>query len=186
MVFVASHWTASSNLRVLVFSNCEEVELNLNGVSLGRQSPSRSATTQYVPHPPFVFDLARFEPGRLEAVGIIGGQSCVSDAVETPGSPAKIGLSLDRAGIRAAGDEPDLLFAHACLNDEKNHLCVEESAEINFTVEGDATLIGPGKVNAEAGIASILLRLPAGARSFRLTAFPSDHPERTTSLNWES
>jgi beta-galactosidase len=184
MVFIASHWTAASNLRVLVFSNCEEVVLSLNGVSLSLQVPSWAATTQYLPHPPFVFDLPRFEPGRLEAVGLIGGRACAWHHVGTPGGAAQIELSIDEALVEVASDGPDLLFAHACWHDEKNQLCVDESGEINFALEGDATLIGPVKVRAEAGVASTLLRLPSGAHSFQLTASSSAAPVRMAQLNW--
>ena len=184
MVFIASHWTAASNLRVLVFSNCEEVGLSLNGVSLGLQMPSRAATTQYLPHPPFVFDLPRFEPGRLEAVGLIGGRASASHQVGTPGVAAQIELSIDKALAEVATDEPDLLFAHACWQDEKKQLCIDELGEVNFTVAGDAILIGPVKVRAEAGVASTLLRLPSGAHSFQLTASSSAVPVRMAQLNW--
>ena len=60
VVFIASHWTATSSLRVPVFSNCEEVELTLNGRSLSRQRPAQTALTQRLPHPPFYFDLPEY------------------------------------------------------------------------------------------------------------------------------
>jgi beta-galactosidase len=184
MVFIASHWTPAANLRVLVFSNCEEVALSLNGVALSRQTPSRAATTQYLPHPPFVFDLPRFEPGRLEAVGLIGGQACASHQVGTPGAPARLELVVDETLMPVAADEPDLLFAHACWRDENNQLCVDEVGAVNFTVAGDAVLVGPARVGAEAGVASNLLRLPSGAHSFQLSACASEMPARTTRLIW--
>jgi beta-galactosidase len=169
-VFIASHWTPASNLRVLVFSNCEEVELRLNGAVFGRQSPSKAITTQYLPHPPFVFELPRFEPGVLEAVGLIGGKTIASHRVGTPGTAAKLELTIEDVGVRAAPGESDLLFAHARWIDHQGNLCINETGETAFGVEGDATIIGPAKLSAEAGIASVLLRLPAGAKSFELTA----------------
>jgi len=83
-----------------------------------------------------------------------------------------------------ATDEPDLLFAHALWRDEKNQLCIEELGEVNFAVAGDAILVGPAKVCAEAGVASTLLRVPSGARSFHLTASSIAAPERTTQVSW--
>lgn len=169
-VFIASEWTASSNLRVLVFSNCDEVELRLNGASLGRQSPAKAISTQYLPHPPFVFDLPRFEPGKLEAVGFLGGKPVATHAVGTPGPATQLQLRIDTEGVFAAAGEPDLLFAHASFLDEKGNLCTGEVLEVAFDFEGDAELIGPAKIAAEAGIASVLLRLPIDARKFKLTA----------------
>lgn len=169
-VFIASDWLASSNLRVLVFSNCEEVELRLNGAVVGRQSPAKAISTQYLPHPPFVFDLPCFEPGRLEAVGLIGGRASATHVVGTPGAAAKLQLRIDNEGVAAAAGESDLLFAHASWLDELGNLCVGETGEVAFAVEGGAELVGPAKIAAEAGIASVLLRLPIGVCSFKLTA----------------
>jgi len=185
-VFIASQWTPSSNLRVLVFSNCEEVELRLNGVAIGRQAPSKTITTQYLPHPPFVFDLPRFEPGILEAIGLIGGKATAAHRVGTPGVPVKIELMIEDVGVRAAVGEPDLLFAHARWYDESGNLCVEETGEVKFVVEGDGEIIGPAKIRAEAGIASTLLRLPAGAKSLQLTATTCAGQFLPARRNWSS
>jgi beta-galactosidase len=46
MVYIASWWNEQSPLNVRVFSNASEVELFLNGVSLGRQKPDTTANTQ--------------------------------------------------------------------------------------------------------------------------------------------
>jgi beta-galactosidase len=170
MVFIASHWTAASNLRVLVFSNCEEVELSLNGVAVSRLTPSRVSATQYLPHPPFVFDLPRFEPGTLDAVGLIGGRICARHRVGTPGAFERIELSVDTAGVFTPADGPDLLLAHAYCRDVHGNLCVDQSGHIEFAVEGEAQLMGPAKVCVEAGIASTLLRVSGGAQAFQLNA----------------
>jgi beta-galactosidase len=186
VVFIASHWTAASSLRVLVFSNCEEVELNLNGVSLGRQPPSKASSTQYLPHPPFVFDLPCFESGALDAVGLIGGQACACHRVVTAGAPVQIELSIDDAGLRAAANESDLLFVHAGWRDGQGNLCVEETGTVDFAVEGDAILVGPTTVRAEAGIASTLLRLPSGAQAFLVTASSRDTMGLVVHQNWSA
>ncbi len=169
-VFIASHWTPASALRVLVFSNCEEVELRLNGTVLGCERPSKTLTTQYLPHPPFVFDLPRFEPGTLEAIGLIGGKAVATHRIGTPGIPTAIELTIDDAGVHAVVGESDLLFAHARWLDAQGNLCINETVEIVFAVEGTAEIIGPAKIASEAGIASTLLRLPAGAKGFQLIA----------------
>lgn len=185
-VFIASDWLASSNLRVLVFSNCAEVELRLNGSVVGRQSPARAISMQYLPHPPFVFDLPRFEPGQLEAVGLIGGKVSASHVVGTPSAPVKLQLHIENEGVAAAAGESDLLFAHASWLDEKGNLCVGETGEVAFTVEGGAEIVGPAKIASEAGIASVLLRLPVGVRNFRLTATAAGSKLPLVSQTWSA
>ena len=168
----------------MVFSNCEEIELRLNGVAIGRQAPCKTITTQYLPHPPFVFSLPHFESGILEAVGLIGGKAVAAHRVGTPGIPVKIELMIEGAGVRATAGEPDLLFAHARWYDDSGNLCVEETGEVVFVADGDAEIIGPAKIRAEAGVASTLLRLPAGARSLYLSATACDNRFQPARQNW--
>jgi beta-galactosidase len=170
MVFIASHWHAGSDLRVVVFSNCSEVELRLNGASLGRRVPDVTSTTQHLPHPPFVFDLPRFTPGALEAAGFIGGRPVATHRVSTPGLPAKLEVVVDTLGIVANKDEPDVILAHARILDAHGTLCVEATEKVSFGIEGDGTLVGPLSTHAEAGVASVVVQLPGGAASFTLRA----------------
>lgn len=170
VIFIASHWTAATELRVMVFSNCEEVALSLNGVLLGRQKPTRSWMTQCLPHPPFIFDFPAFVRGTLEATGFIDGAPAGSHQVTTPGAPARLTLEIDTAGVVAPPDEPDVLIAHARIVDTGGTLCVVDSSPVAFALEGDAEIVGPATGPAEAGVASVVLRLPPDGGTFRLRA----------------
>jgi beta-galactosidase len=165
MVFIASHWTPASTLRLTVFSNCEEVALRLNNRLIGRTRPVQTSLTQHLPHPPFYFDLDRFEPGLLKAVGYIGNLAVTTHTVATPDGFARLELAVDDAGIRPAPGEPDVLCVHARLCDEAGVLCVQETVSVVFSVVG-ADLIGPDTLAAEAGIASIVVRVPPDAAGF--------------------
>ncbi len=170
VVFVASLWTPDSDPRVLVFSNCEEVELFLNGRSYGRKNPTLSSDYQHLPHPPVVFELPRFEAGTLEAVGWIGGAEAARHRVATPGKAARLALVVDSLGLAAAAGEADVLTAHASVLDAQGMLCVGDGSTVNFAVEGGAEIVGPVSVSAEAGVASIVVRVPPGATPWHLTA----------------
>ena len=170
VLFIASYWTAGSDLRILVFSNCDEVELLLNGSPIARHHPAQTAFTQHLPHPPFLFDLPRFTPGQLEATGYIGSQIRARHVVMTPLVAKKLELSIIDMGVTAAPGEPDLLTAHARLCDVNGTLCVDDTSAITFTTEGVVDIVGPLTVAAEAGIASVVLRLPADSNSFTLKA----------------
>ncbi|ACB75334.1 glycoside hydrolase family 2 TIM barrel-domain containing protein [Opitutus terrae] len=158
-VFIASHWTAASELRVVVFSNCEEVELSLNGKLLGRRRPERTSLTQKLPHPPFVFDLAKFEPGTLQATGWIAGQRRAVHQVATTGVASRIELAVDAASVPSGPTGPDLVFAHARICDADGNLCVAETRSVEFRLEGEGEIVGPRVLPAEAGVASVLVAL---------------------------
>lgn len=156
-VFIASHWTAQSDLRLTVFSNCDEVELSLNGVKLARKKPDVTWMTQYLPHPPFVFETAAFVPGTLEATGFIDGCPVATHRVATPGQAEAVELTADEP----ASGEQDLIFAHARMVDRDGNLCVSDASLVEFNVSGPAVIVGPVRVLAEAGIASVLVRCSA-------------------------
>ena len=176
MVFIASHWTAVSNLRLPVFSNCEEVELRLDGRPLARLRAAQTALSQHLPHPPFFFDLPRFTPGRLEAIGYIGGRPHASHAVATPASATHLELVVDDLGVARSAGESDLLLAHARWCDAAGTLCIDEIASVVFSIEGTAELVGPTSLAAEAGIASVVIRVPADSSGFTLRATPVAYP----------
>lgn len=169
MVFIASHWLPESNLRIPVFSNCDQVELRLNGVPVARQRPARAAFAQHLPHAPFYFDLPRFTPGVLEAIGYIAGEPQARHAVATPSSPAALTLTIDDGGIFPSPGESDVLLAHASVVDARGQLCITDARTVTFEAH-DAELWSSSACAAEAGIASAVIRLPSTANGFTLTA----------------
>ena len=170
VVFIASHGLPNSPLRILVFSNCDEVDLRLNGVSVGRMHAERTWMTQHLPHPPFVFHLPRHVPGELEAVGFVGGIGVCTHRVRSSRTLGRVDLHIDDMGVSPEPGEADLLIAHAHLLDDAGSLCVTEQREVAFTVAAPARILGPSKVDAEAGIASTVIRVPADCRGFVLHA----------------
>ena len=95
MVKIASYWVPQSSTALRVFSNAEEVELLLNGRSLGRKQPERDKTANRIAHPPFLFDAGKFEHGILEARAFIAGQQVAIDRVQTPEAPHHLVVELD-------------------------------------------------------------------------------------------
>jgi beta-galactosidase len=158
MVFIASHWTPASSLRVRVFSNAEEVALLLNGRVVGRQKPDTDRLSTHLAHPPFTFAVPAFAAGELRAVGYIGGREVASHVVRTPGAPRALTLRLDEAGQRFALRGKDAVFAHASLVDADGTLVINAWKTVGFGVTGAAQLIGANPYSSEAGIASIVLQ----------------------------
>jgi beta-galactosidase len=170
VIFIASHWTPESSRRILVFSNCEAVELKLNGNSLGTQTPARTWETQRLAHPPFVFETTAWVPGDLEAIGLIAGRPVARHQVSSPGLAAALKIEADDAEVVAEADEPDLLFVHASVHDAAGTLCISDAEFVDFCIEGDGCLVSPGRIRAEAGIATAVVRVPADSAGFVMRA----------------
>jgi beta-galactosidase len=151
-----------------VFSNCDEVELFLNGTSLGRQKPDQDKSSTNLLHPPFTFKAGRFEPGELKAVAFLKGKVAAQHVVKTPGTAKRIDLSLDVTGkpLAAGGD---LVFVYARIVDANGTVIPDAAMPVEFAVEGDAQLIGNNS-SAEAGISTVLLRTGSNAGAIKLKA----------------
>ena len=111
---------------VEVYSNCEEVELFLNGKSLGAKSlpPDASPRTW----------LIRFESGTLLAVAKNRDRIVARDELTTAGSPARIELTADRNLLAPAWD--DVTHLTAKIVDKDGVLVPTGNNLISFTVSG--------------------------------------------------
>jgi len=158
IVFIASHWTPESSLGVRVFSNCDEVELRVNGTLVERRTPDADRISTHLQHPPFTFQLKRFEPGALEAIGYMGGNAAARHTVRTPGEVDRLELRLDESGRAFAADGKDVAFLHAALRDDAGTLVPDAWENVFFGVTGDLELIGANPFSSEAGVASILVQ----------------------------
>jgi beta-galactosidase len=168
-VFIASYWTAQSPLPVRVFSNGDEVELLLNGVSLGRRKPDQDRFSRNLAHAPFTFPVTSFQPGELKAIAYIGGKRVVEHVVRTPGKPERIRLVARLSGIPISRNSKDAFFVHAEIVDCNGTLIPDAAFPVNFVATG-AELASPEHVDAEAGIASALLLTAGTDRSIVIKA----------------
>ena len=133
---MASHWTfpgfEGHVVRVQTQTNCETVELILNGESFGpRRSvkyPNR-AIIWYVP----------YSPGTLRAVGRNGSNEVASDEIKTAGPPAKILLLPDRSRIAADGE--DVSHLEVRIVDADGTLVPGFKQPIRFQVSGAGALL---------------------------------------------
>jgi len=116
-----------------VYSNCEEVELFLNGKSLGRKSmPPRGHLEWQV----------NYAPGALLARGYKNGKAVAEELRETTGSPAQIKLVPDRASI--AADAQDVSVITVSVLDSQNRVVPVANNEIGFAIDGPGRIIGVG------------------------------------------
>ncbi|HKF47131.1 MAG TPA: beta-galactosidase GalA [Terracidiphilus sp.] len=134
---VFPHWNwegrEGDEIPVWVYSNLDEVELLVNGKSLGRQK---------VPQLGHVEWKARYEPGSLEARGYKGGKVALTQKRETTGAPAQIRLTSDRTEINADGE--DVAVIKVEVLDKDGRLMPIADSTIGFNISGAGKLIGVG------------------------------------------
>ncbi|MCK5845027.1 MAG: DUF4982 domain-containing protein [Victivallales bacterium] len=158
MVFIASYWSEKSVEGITVFSNCKEVELEINGRHIARNAPDSDDKSSNLPHPSFTFENVAYEPGFVKAIAYVGSTAVCSHVVRTHGRAEAVFLSFDECGRPLAGDGVDAVFAHASIIDENGTLVPDSTATITFSLEGRGVIIGENPVNARGGIATVLLR----------------------------
>ena len=170
MIFIANYWDKGSSTSVRVFSNCDEVELFLNGKSLGKKNPDTDQYSTNLKHPPFTFQVSSFIPGTLSAVGYIKRKKTIETRQQTPEVPVKIRLRADYSGKDLSAGQNDVVFVYAEIIDRNGTVVPGFSDEIKFAVDGDAGIIGMSSPKAEAGIAAILLKAGDSAGKIKISA----------------
>jgi len=140
---------------VLAYTNCDAVELYLNGRFLGekrlefpRQGTSGGWNSYARPRVfPTTADLhlawdVPYEPGVLRAVGRRNGEVVATTEVRTAGPAASLRLRVDRAEIRAG--IRDVAHVEVAVVDTGGVVVPTSDDLVRFTVEGVARLLAVG------------------------------------------
>lgn len=167
VVFIASYWQPGESKSVSVFSNCEEIELFIDGKSEGRRKPDKNQLTTSLYHAPFTFEVACSKPGTLKAVGYMGGKIVKEQTVTTPEKSDHITLQVDESG--KTPERNDIFFVYAHIMDKNNTIVPSDSSSVSFKVDG-AQVIGQSVINAQAGTAIVLIRSSPNSSTIRISA----------------
>ncbi len=109
-----------------VYSNCQEVELLLNGESLGRQSMPNNAR-------PALFTV-NYNPGKLEIVGYNDGAEATRCFARTAGEPVRI--HMERIGGNAGKGFDDVEILSIFIADGEGNVCPNSDCRIELNVSG--------------------------------------------------
>lgn len=169
MIHIANEWKKDSPLDVRIFSNCEEVELFLNGKSVGKQKPNQDKISKNLKHPPFTFKLPKYNPGKLEAKGFINNINVVNHIVNSPVKPSKIKIELDVSGKKIDVNNDDIVFVYASILDKNETVLTNANDKVEFKLKGNAEIIGDNPVKTEAGVASILIKTNMKTKDLKIT-----------------
>ena len=187
-----SSWTYAGDegkpIGLLVFSGAQEVEVFVNGTSIGRKPVCTER-----PLPGSVrFDTV-YRPGKAEAVSYTDGREVSRAVLETAGPAARIRLTPEKTSMKADGH--DLIYVDVEVTDRDGRLVPDAEIPLSLTVTGPAVPAGFGTGNPVTdedytdretkswrGCASVILRAGYEAGEVLLTVSGDGLPAASVSL----
>ena len=136
MAHIVPHWNfeglEGKDILVTVYTNCDELELFLNGNSQGKKKIEKYGHGEWnVP----------YYPGKIEVKGYKDGKLVVTDSRETTGKPEKLRLTLNNEF--SCNGKDIALFTCECL-DSEGRIVPDAEEFVSFSVSSPAVIIGTG------------------------------------------
>ena len=142
---MVSHWThpymaSSPATTVVTPTNCDSVELFINGVSQGVKKASSASDGNTITW------SVNYAPGTIKAVGRKFGVVWCADSLKTVSGTQSISLVPDRPVMKADG--LDRVYVKVTVADANGSYVPTANQDITFTVTGPATIIAKHNSNA--------------------------------------
>jgi beta-galactosidase len=191
-IHIIGHWTYPTNTVKTVYvaaGHCDQVELFLNGKSLGvakqpcdfvdtfNGEDRNMGNTGYI----YAFTNIAFAPGTLKAVATQGSQVVAQQELQTAGEPYAIKLTPHTGPKGLQADGSDVVLVDFEVVDTQGNRCPTDEARVDFQVEGPANWRGgfnAAKLNTtnnryldtECGINRVAIRSTLTPGTITLTA----------------
>ena len=137
VLHVFPHWNLRGHegeaVSIWVYSNCDEVQLTVNGKQLSRKKMERNGYLSW--------DTV-YQPGKVRAVGYRNGKKVLEETVETTEQASRIVLEADRTAIDA--DNRDVSVCTVRLVDRKGRFVPDACERLTLTVAGPVRILGVG------------------------------------------
>ena len=160
---------------VHVYTNCDKVELLVNGES---QGTLERGDKRYR----LRWDEVIYQPGKVEAIGWKDGKKVASETIQTAGPAKKIKMSLEKGF-----GEGDLHYIDVKLTDKKGVFAPTAGNELKFSVKGpgeilavdagDPTCLTPfhsDTIKAFGGLALVIIKTKPGTKGRIVVTATSD------------
>ena len=135
VLHIFPHWNWQKDQEVDVwayYNNADEVELFLNGKSLGKKAKENDDL--------HISWRVKFEPGTIKAISRKDGKVVSEKEIHTAGEASKIDLKVDKATLK--NDTYDLVYVTVSIVDKDGNLSPNANDLINFEVTGGGKLVG--------------------------------------------
>ena len=162
VLHILPHWNLSGHegdsIDVWVYSNCDAVELTVNGKRLGRKAMPKNGHLSW---------STVYQPGKVKAVGYKNGRRVLAEQVETADEASNILLSADRSTL--AADGRDVSVVRVELQDGKQRFVPIACPMLKLTVSGPVRILGVG--NGDPAYRDAERPVDADARTYQVRAF---------------
>ena len=137
VLHIFPHWNLAGHegeeIELWAYSNCDEVELVVNGRKQGRQAMPKNGHLKW---------KATYQPGKVVAYGYKQGRRIMTQTIETTKPAYKTVLKSDRSSITADGR--DLAVITVEVQDQKGRIVPDACPMLHFTLEGAGRILGAG------------------------------------------
>ncbi|MDE5880520.1 MAG: DUF4982 domain-containing protein [Muribaculaceae bacterium] len=137
VLHIFPHWNLKGHegelVSVWAYSNMDEVELFVNGKSLGRKEMPKNGHLSWD---------AVYHPGKVKAIGYKNGKKVKETVIETTGEASKLALEADRSTINA--DNADVSVVAVKVLDKKGRFVPDANITLNIVAEGPIKILGVG------------------------------------------
>lgn len=156
------HWNLQGHegeeVELWAYSNCDEVELTVNGKNLGRQKMPRNGHLKW---------KTTYQPGKVVATGYKNGKRILTETIETTKPTDKIIVKSNRPTITADGR--DVAVVTIEIQDAKGRIVPDACPMLTFHLEGNGRIIGAG--NGDPSYLGADHPKDNNCKAFRIPAF---------------
>lgn len=134
---LSEYWNreAGSKVSLYTYTNGDEVELLVNGKSLGKKANSKDPKERNR----ILWENVAYQPGNIEAVAYKNGKVFARHKLETTGEAVALSVIPDQETWHADGK--DLLHVRIHAIDKKGRRVLNAHDKLHFSVTGDATIV---------------------------------------------
>ena len=126
------NWETKDTLSVYVYTNCDEVELLLNGKSLGKKSVDMNLYKSLW--------KIQFQPGTIKAIGYRKGKKVTEHVLKTAGDAFQISAKPLKIKLKANGE--DLVLIEVSILDKDGNHVFDANNDITVNISGEGELAG--------------------------------------------
>ena len=145
---MSDHWNRQpgKNVQLITYTNADEVELRLNGKSLGRKKNPKDDPKH---RNQIRWDNITYADGTLLAIAYNNGKDVAHHQIQTSGKAVRLSALADNIEWKADG--MDLMHVRLEAIDSKGRRVPMAQDELTFEVEGDAQIVAVtnGDINSD-------------------------------------